>query len=49
MIKNDAYILVKRNITIAGDNGTQVAFKSCAPFIKCITKLDGTTIDDPED
>ena len=24
---NDAYILVRRDITIAGDNGTQVAFK----------------------
>ena len=34
---NDAYILVK------------VVFKNCAPFIKCITKIDGTTIDDAED
>ena len=35
--------------TIAGDNGTQIAFKSCAPLIKSITKIDGTTIDDAED
>ena len=28
---------------------TQVAFKNCAPFSKCITKIDGTTTDDAED
>ena len=43
---NDAYILVRADITIAGDNGTQVAFKNCAPFIKYITKINGTTIYD---
>ena len=37
-VYNDAYILVRGNITIAGDNGAQAAFKNCAPFIKCITK-----------
>ena len=46
---NDAYILVRGNITIAGHQVTQVAFKNCAPFTKCITKIDGTTIDDAED
>ena len=46
---NDAYILVRGNITTTGDNGAQVAFKNCAPFIKCTTKIDGTTIDDAED
>ena len=46
---NDAYILVRANITIAGDNGTQVAFKNCAPFIKYITKINGTTIYDAGD
>ena len=41
---NDTYILVKSDITIVGRNfETQVAFKICAPFIKCITKIDGTT------
>ena len=30
-------------------NPTPVAFKNCAPFTKCITKIDGTTIDDAED
>ena len=28
---------------------TQVAFKNCVPFTNCITKIDGTTIDDAED
>ena len=28
---------------------TQVAFKNCALFTKCITKVDGATIDDDED
>ena len=28
---------------------TELAFKNCAPFTKCITKIDGTTIDDAED
>ena len=28
---------------------TQVAFKSYAPFTKCITKIDETTIYDAED
>ena len=46
---NDAYILVRGNITIIGHQVTQAAFKNCAPFTKCITKIDGTTIDDAED
>ena len=45
---NDAYILVLGDITILGENTTQVAFKDCAPCIKCITQTDGTTIDDAE-
>ena len=32
-----------------GRNVAQVAFKNCAPFTKCIAKIDGTTIDDVED
>ena len=46
---NDAYLLVTGNITITGRNfATEVTFKKCAVFIKCITKIDGTTIDDTE-
>ena len=46
---NDAYILVRGNITITGHQVTQSAIKNCARFTKCITKIDGTTIDDAED
>ena len=28
---------------------SKVEFKNCVPFTKCITKIDGTTIDDAED
>ena len=30
-------------------NDTQVSFKNCVQFAKCMTKTDGTTIDDSED
>ena len=46
---NNAYILARGNITIMGHQVTQVAFKSCAPFTKYITKFDGATVDDVED
>ena len=46
---NDNYILVNGNVTIAEDIAARVAFKYCEPFIKCITKIDGTKIDDAED
>ena len=36
---NDAYILVKGDITITGDNGDEVAFKNCAPFTEYITNI----------
>ena len=37
---NDAYILVRVDITIIGHQVTQAAFKNCAPFTLCITKID---------
>ena len=43
---NNAYILLRGNITIMGHQATLVAFKNCAPFMKCITKIDGTIIND---
>ena len=46
---NDAYILVKDDITVAEALETQVSFKDCAPFTIFITKIDGTTIDNAED
>ena len=37
---SDAYILVTGNINVTGgDNNTKVAFKNCAPFERCSTKL----------
>ena len=46
---NNAYILVGGDITVKAAGVTQVSFKNCAPFTKCITKIDGATIDDAED
>ena len=45
---SDAYILVRGEITVTVAPETQISFKNCAPFTKCITKIDGTTIDDTE-
>ena len=45
---NNAYILVRGDITITGHPVTQVAFTYCAPFTKCITKIDETIMDDTE-
>ena len=36
---NDAYILVRGDITVVAAPATQVAFKNCAPITKCITKM----------
>ena len=41
---NDAYILVRGDITATAAPATQVSFTFCAPFTKCITKIDGTSI-----
>ena len=45
---NDAYILVRGHITVTASLQIQVAFTNFAPFTKCITKIDGTTMDDAE-
>ena len=45
---NDVYILVRGDITVKVAPATQKAFKNCAPFTKCITKIDEKTIDDAE-
>ena len=42
-------MLVTGDITVVAVPSTQVAFKNCAPFAKCITKIDRTTRDNPED
>ena len=56
----DAYILVKGTVTItgAGDDAAArwadernkgVIFKNCAPFTKCISKINNTEIDNAQD
>ena len=50
----DAYILVKGTITItgAGDDDAAnkgVIFKNCAPFTTCITRINGTEIDNAQE
>ena len=56
----DSYILVKGTITItgAGDNAAarpadernkEVTFKNCAPFTKCISRINNTDIDNTHD
>ena len=36
---SDAFILVTGNITVDANNNTDVAFKNCAPFSTCATKI----------
>ena len=44
---SDAYVLFTGNIAVAGvDDNTKVAFKNCAPFRKCRTKINETFIDE---
>ena len=45
---SNTYIIVRGNVTIVAHQVTQLAFKNWTPFTKCITKIDGTTIDDAE-
>ena len=50
---NDAYTVVKGNITLEVDNDANqnknLAFKNNAPFINCISKINGVKIDNAED
>ena len=46
---NNPYISIRCDITVTAAPVTQVLFKDCAPFTKCITKTEGITIDNAED
>ena len=50
---SDAFIVVKATITVLGPNAAKrnkaVAFKNNAPFINCISKINGVKIDNAED
>ena len=56
----DAYILVKGTITVTGEGNDDAAkrldernkgviFKNCAPFTKCISRINNTDIDNAQD
>ena len=55
----DAYILVKGTVTITGakndvtkqadERDQGVTFKNCAPFTKCISRINNTDIDNAKD
>ena len=50
---NDAYIVVKGTITVTDPNNAKrnksIAFQDNAPFINCISKINGVQIDNAED
>ena len=50
---SDAYIVIKRNITVVRPNNAKrnkaVAFKNNSPFINCISKINCMKIDNAED
>ena len=51
---SDAYIVVKGDITVEGANNRDkknraLAFKNNAPFISCISKINGVLIENAED
>ena len=43
---SDAFILVPGNITVNATNNTVVAFKNCAPFCTCKTKINDIFVDE---
>ena len=43
---SDAFILVTGNITVAANNNTDVAFKNCAWFSTCTTKINDVFVDE---
>ena len=46
---SDAYILVTGHITATnGNDDTRVAFKNCAPFMKCVTHINDERVDNTD-
>ena len=43
---SDAFILVTGNITVIAANNTDVAFKNCASFCTCTTKINDMFVDE---
>ena len=51
---SDAYIVVEGDITLEGNSSANkrnknIEFKSNAPFINCIPKINGVQVDNAED
>ena len=51
---SDAYVVVKRTITVIGENNSDrknssLAFENNAQFISCISKINNVLIDNAED
>ena len=50
---SDSYIVVEGTITVTNPDGAKrnksVAFKNNAPFINCISKINGVQIENAED
>ena len=43
---SDAFTLVTGDITVNANNDTDVAFKNCAPFSRCTTKINDIFVDE---
>ena len=43
---SDAFMLVTRNIAVNAYHNTAVAFKTCAPFSTCTTKINVVLVDE---
>ena len=43
---SDVFILVTWDLVVTADNDEDVAFKNCAPFSKCKTKINDVIIDE---
>ena len=57
-VYNDAYIFVKRTITVqntavadadANNSNKKVIFKNCEPFINCISEVNNIKVDNAKD
>ena len=55
---SDAYIIIKRNITVnntaansaaAYNTNKKVIFKSCTPFTNCVSEINNTKVDNAKD
>ena len=43
---SDAFILVTGNIAVNANNNPDIAFKNCAPFSTCTTKINDEFVDE---